>query len=187
MPYYNGDLGPSDGYERFDGYRFQESKLPKILTIILIAVAAFLVVGTIIAFASKKALPGQKYRPADPSPEKVVTKSQKSSSKLTTTSLGQLRVATKPETDGSNAVLVVSPWFSYLDGDVQLFEEISQKDVQLKSIISGYFSSKSKSELLSSGEKKVKEEIKEQINAHLVLGKIEALYFEDYLFFDEKL
>ncbi|MBQ1661534.1 MAG: flagellar basal body-associated FliL family protein [Treponema sp.] len=185
------DFGPGgqggNPYERFEkaSYPQKDSGLPKILLFVLIGVVLVFVLGTIIALATKKGNIGHAYRHSDPSPEKVVNRSQHSSKRLTTAKLGQLRVTTLGETDGNGgSVLVVSPWFSYPEGDVQLFEEISQKDRLIKSIVHSYFSGKSKSQLLSLGEKKVKDELKTKINEQLVLGDVEAVYFDEYIFFE---
>lgn len=186
----NYDPRNHDSYYRFDDepYQEQKSNAPKILFIILIGVVTFFLLGTIIALASKKGTLGNKYRQEDPSPEKVVNRSLRSKSKLTTTSLGQLRIINQAEEGNSRgAIMCVSPWFSYPEDDVQLFEEIAQRDIQLKSLVSNYFSSKTKKQILSIGEKQVKEDLKNLINELLVLGDIENIYFEQYLFFDEKL
>ena len=45
-----------------------------------------------------------------------------------------------------------------------------------------YFAGHTQKELLSLGEKKVKEELLFKINEQLVMGKISALYFDDYIF-----
>ncbi|MBP5174723.1 MAG: flagellar basal body-associated FliL family protein, partial [Treponema sp.] len=84
----------------------------------------------------------------------------------------------------AGTLLIVSPWFSYPEGDIQLFEEIAQKDRLIKTIISNYFMSYTKSDLISKGEKKIKEELRDQINDQLVLGKINSVYFDQYIFFD---
>lgn len=172
-------------YMNFENAPYPEktSALPRILFFILLFVVAFFVVGTGIAFAVKKGNLGHEYRHAEPSPEQVVNRSLKSSTKLKTSRLGQLRISTAGDTEDDKAILCVSPWLSYPDNDVQLFEEIFQKERLFKSIISSYFSGKSKKQLLSIGEKKIKEELRQQINSQLILGKITAIYFDDYIFF----
>ena len=45
-----------------------------------------------------------------------------------------------------------------------------------------YFARHTQKEILSLGEKKVKEELLFKINEQLVMGKISALYFDDYIF-----
>ncbi len=179
--------GPSSQYRRFedDPYPYEQSKAPKILLRILIILIAVFVLITVIALATKKASLGKNYRQSDPTPETVINRARKSNSKVKTTSLGQFRISTKPESSQAKGILlVVSPWFSYPDDDVQLFEEIFQKTRKIKSIITEYFSGHTKSELLSIGEKKVKEELKELINGQLVMGPIKEIYFEQYMFFE---
>lgn len=191
MPYDDRNYTPEPRYGRYveEPYTVEEkSKLPKILLFILILVALIFILGTIIAFATKKGKLGHEYRQADPSPEKVINRSGRSSSRVTTSSLGQLRIKTKSEKeDGSSSILVISPWFSYPENDVQLFEEISKKDRQIKSIVNSYFSAHTKQELLAEGEKKIKEDLKTLINEQLVLGDLTAIYFDEYIFFDEKI
>ena len=98
-----------------------------------------------------------------------------------------MRQTTKTEDAGDpGTLLIVSPWFSYPDGDIQLYEELSQKDRLIKTIISNYFMSYTKGELIDKGEKKIKEELKEQINNQLVMGKITTVYFDQYIFFDSR-
>ena len=95
-----------------------------------------------------------------------------------------MRPMTKPEpNDETGSVMVVTPWFSFPDGDTPLYEEISQKDRLIKNIIFEYFTTHTKSELLQTGEKTIKEELTEQINEQLVMGKITKLYFDEYQFF----
>ncbi|MBQ5384604.1 MAG: hypothetical protein IIU46_09185 [Treponema sp.] len=185
--YDNGNYDPSFRYDRYrdDRYDGGQSILPKVLFIIMILVVVTFVLGTIIAFATKKGNIGHEYRRVDPSPEKVVNRSQRSSSRLKTSALGQIRISMQPDSENEKgAMLVVSPWFSYPEDDVQLDEEIFQKDRLIKSLISTYFSSRSKKTVLSTGEKKVKEEIRDSINSQLVMGEINALYFDEYMFFE---
>lgn len=178
-------------YRRFEDddilYKSKFDTLPKILAIILLVVVLALIAGSIYGFSLRKSR-GQAYRMADPSPEKVINLSKKKSSKLAAyNSIGQMRPVTKPEGSGdSGTLLIVSPWFSYPEGDIQLFEEIAQKDRLIKTIISNYFMSYTKSDLISKGEKKIKEELREQINNQLVLGKINSVYFDQYIFFDSQ-
>ena len=99
------------------------------------------------------------------------------------TDISQIRIQTRVESeDEEPAVIVVSPWFSYPAGDQQLFEELSQKERQMRGIFSGYFSSRTSKDLMDKGEVKIKEELLDEINAQLVMGKIRAVYFNDYIF-----
>jgi len=158
----------------------------KVLIVAIICVVVVFFVGTILAFVLKKADPGSGYRKSDPSPQKVVNMSTSKSDKVAAyTLLGEIRASTKNDDSNSiGTVLVVTPWFSYPEGDTALFEELSDKTRKLKSVIIQYFSKHTVFELHSMGEKKVKEDLLHLINAELVLGKITAVYFETYVFFE---
>ncbi len=101
------------------------------------------------------------------------------------TAIGQLRITLQPENEGDSPdVVVVNPWFSYAQGDKSLFEELSQKDVQIKNLIVSYFSSYTLDDLRSKDEQTIKEDLLHIINGILVIGKIRSVYFNDYIFID---
>ncbi|MBP5753326.1 MAG: flagellar basal body-associated FliL family protein [Treponema sp.] len=160
------------------------SRLPKILSIVLMVVVVGFVSTGILFIAFNRDAENQ-YRRNDPTPQKVINRNKGSKSKVTIyNELGQMRPMTKPEpNDETGSVMVVTPWFSFPDGDTPLYEEISQKDRLIKNIIFEYFTTHTKSELLQTGEKTIKEELTEQINEQLVMGKITKLYFDEYQFF----
>ncbi len=160
------------------------SRLPKILSVVLMVVVVGFVSTGILFIAFNRNAENQ-YRRNDPTPQKVINRSKRSKSKVTTfNELGQMRPITRAESDEeAGCVMVVTPWFSFPDDDTPLYEEISQKDRLIKSIINDYFTTHTKSELLSIGEKQIKEELTEQINEQLVMGKITKLYFDEYQFF----
>ena len=86
--------------------------------------------------------------------------------------------------NGENVVtpIVITPWFSYEESNTELYEELSRKRILITGIISSYFSSRTEKELLSTAEEKIKAELLEEINAQLSLGKINAIYFSDYIY-----
>ena len=104
--------------------------------------------------------------------------------------LGSLRVLTKSENDSlqetqnMGTVLLVTPWLSYPSDDTIFFEEISRKKTVIAGIIQDYFSDYSKLELLTQTEVKIEENLIKEINNHLSLGKIQQIYFTDYIFLD---
>ena len=99
--------------------------------------------------------------------------------------MGQIRVfSKKAEGEESSPLVVVSPWFSYPEGDKQLYEELSSKEKQIKAVVAGYFAALTMDETRCKGEAHVKEELLEIINSNLVMGKIRAVYFNDYIFID---
>lgn len=113
-------------------------------------------------------------RPADPIPTPLQNQE-------TYTLLGTLRTGTK---DDPSIPLVVEPWFYYDSTDISFYQELQQKSRKIRAIITDYFTGYTKAELQQKGEQKVKEEIKSAINQVLVLGALDALYFNDYTFFD---
>ena len=99
--------------------------------------------------------------------------------------VGQIRVfSKKAEGDESSPLVVVSPWFSYPEGDKQLYEELSSKEKQIRAVVAGYFAALTMDEARHKGEARVKEELLEIINSNLVMGKIRAVYFNEYIFID---
>ena len=164
----------------------ENKKFTRIILYVIAGIMVILLTGTIVALVRNRNVPGAAYRKADPSPQKVINMSAKKDGKVAAyTALGEIRAITKAQgNDSMGVTLVVSPWFAYPDGDSVLFEELSQKDRQFKSIIGTYFSTYTVKELHYKGEKRVKEEILALINDQLVLGKITAVYFDSYVFLE---
>ncbi|MBR7063763.1 MAG: hypothetical protein IKI31_01205 [Treponema sp.] len=162
--------------------------LNKILSVLLVAIFSFILIVTIVGLASKKARPGKNLRKIDPLPEEVSNTRSKNGAPLSSFSgLGSIRAMTKPNEKDVNDIgvpLVIEPWFSYPEGDNAFYEELAKKSSILKGIIVNYFSLYSYTELRKKGEDVVKEELFTLINEHLVLGKIHALYFSEYIFFE---
>ena len=159
--------------------------LNRILLVILIVMLVTCIGGTAIALAKNGGELSVRYRKSDPSPKQVVNSSLKTKQSVSAyTDLGQIRAVTKGEGDRGGSLLVVAPWFSYPSNDIQLYEELAQKEKQAKSIIIGYFSSYTKEQLLNMGEQLVKEGIRGKINEQLVMGQITNVYFDDYMFFE---
>lgn len=157
----------------------------KALLTLIIITAAILAAGTIFAYAAK--LPGTKktYRKADPTPQKIISQSASQQQKLAAyTDFGQIRALSRPENGSSTGtVILIQPWFSYAEGDTELFEEISDKSRKIKSLFLEYFSAYTVSELQQKGEIEVKEDLRRMVNDALVLGRITGIYFDSYVFF----
>ncbi|NLK45704.1 MAG: hypothetical protein GX297_03515 [Treponema sp.] len=120
---------------------------------------------------------GAGLRKIDPPPVKV---EKKLAGKATVYSdIGRLRAITS---DIPPVSLVVTPFFTFPSTDEAFFEELVQKKRRLRSIILDYFTLHSKNELLTMGDTKVKQELIEKLNAELMLGKIDVLYFSEYIF-----
>lgn len=165
-----------------------ETILNRILGITAAALAAFILVVTGISFAVKAAKPGKNLRTADPEPGAVVNMTSPDNEKLAAfTGLGRIRTVTKPDTkkkDDTGTPVVITPWFSYADGDTEFYEELSRKSTAMKALISQYFSQYTENELRSMSEDKIKTDLLQELNARFSLGKINAIYFSDYIFLE---
>ena len=164
------------------------NRLNKILLIVLISLAVLILTVSITAFAVKKADPGTDLRNSDPAPTEIESLNKKTGDKQAAyTGLGTIRTITAmdPEIEGDlGTVTVITPWLSYPEGDSVFFEELARKRLVITGVITNYFSNRTKALLLSMPEEKIKEELKELINAQLSLGKISAIYFTDYIFLE---
>lgn len=158
----------------------------RILVLIASIIGATIIIATLTALAVTKGVPGKNYRKADPDPQKVTNMNKgKENAVDAFTDFRQIRVQTKVESEEEEpTVIVVCPWFSYPSGDKALFEELSQKERQIRSIFINYFSERTSREILEKGEGRIKEDLLEIINGQLVMGKIRAVYFNDYIFID---
>ena len=159
-------------------------KLDYILYAIIIGLLIVLIIGTITGLANKR----------NSEPEvllqqgKAVNLSKPANTDIVSYyEIGKIRIVTpseEPENEQEGCVLVVNPWLSYAEGDTVFYEEIARKRGVIKGICTTYFSERSKEYLLSITETKVEQELMELINAQLSLGKIQDLYFTDYIFLE---
>ena len=158
-----------------------EKLIFKILSLCVAILLALIVSGTIIAFATGKAKPGSGMRNIDPLPQRIAEKA----ADISFTEYERLRTLTKPADLNSNgSPVIISPWISYKSGDKSFYEELTQKNRKIQTIITDYFASHTKQELLNLKENTIKAEILQNINKELVLGKIQAIYFKEYIFLD---
>lgn len=159
-------------------------KLDYILYAIIIGLLIVLIIGTITGLANKR----------NSEPEvllqqgKAVNLSKPANTDIVSYyEIGKIRIVTpseEPENEQEGCVLVVNPWLSYAEGDTVFYEEIARKRGVIKGICTTYFSERSKNHLLSITEKKVEQELIELINAQLSLGKVQDVYFTDYIFLE---
>ncbi len=150
----------------------------KILAYVIGGILIVIIAVSAIALCSKNVHPGEGLRREDPLPESVGSKN------MAFNHIGQIRVFTKEDQDGSKSVIVLVPWFEYDGNDKAFYEELDRKHLSLRAMLTSYFSRHTKNELMAAGEEKIKADLKNQINDSLVLGKISNLYFNDYLFLD---
>ena len=164
-------------------------KLDKILSIIVIILLITIFAGTVFALLkNKKSF--QKQKQLISQGKAVSLMAPKNDNQFSYFNLGSLRVLTKSENDSlqetqnMGTVLLVTPWLSYPSDDTIFFEEISRKKTVIAGIIQDYFSDYSKLELLTQTEVKIEENLIKEINNHLSLGKIQQIYFTDYIFLE---
>ncbi len=162
----------------------------KVLISIVIGLVLVIIAGTAIGFATKKASFGADFRDADPAPteRQIQNLNKKSTEKIDAYSgLGTLRAVTLSDPsiqDDAGVPVVITPWFSYPQGDTVFYEELSRKRLLISGIITNYFSTHTKKQLLTITEETIKSELLEQINSQLSLGKIVQIYFTDYIFLE---
>ncbi|MBQ6780656.1 MAG: hypothetical protein IJP62_05420 [Treponema sp.] len=157
--------------------------LNKVLVVTLAGIAVVIILGTAVAIFSKKAVPGAGLRKNDPTPEQTAAIFQKQQ-KSAFTKIGQLRTSTAPDENDNRSVIVITPWLEYAGNDAAFFEELDTKLRSIRASITNYFNNFTKDQLLFRGESLVKADLLFQINESLVLGKVTAIYFNEYQFLD---
>lgn len=166
-------------------------KLNTVLYSIIIALVIVLIIGTITGLVKKNESPsdevllqqGKAINLSAPANTDFVAYYEIGSIRIVTTK--KLNNEVNSQNDLENTcVLVVNPLVSYAEGDTVFYEEIARKRGVIKGICTTYFSERSKEYLLSITETKVEQELMELINAQLSLGKIQDLYFTDYIFLE---
>ena len=169
------------------------SKFDKILAAIIAVIFISIMVVTIVTLATQAGRPGKNLRDADPepTPREIENLNKKLDDKIAAyTGLGTIRCITAPDTSASDeqdqvgTVVVVTPWLAYPEGDTVFYEELARKRMVISSVFTTYFSSRTKVQLLSTTEDKIKAEIMAQINEQMSLGKISGIYLTDYIFLE---
>ena len=166
------------------------SKTDFILLIVIAAIVVILFLGTVIGLATKKAAPGKNLRNDDPEPtaREIENLNKHSDSPIAAyTGLGTIRCITAPaadDPDDAGTAVVITPWLSYPEDDTVFFEELARKRLIITGIFTSYFGAYTKVELLSRTEDSIKQNLMEQINEQMTLGKISGIYFTDYIFLE---
>lgn len=166
-------------------------KLNTVLYSIIIALVIVLIIGTITGLVKKNKSPsdevllqqGKAINLSAPANTDFVAYYEIGSIRIVTTKNSNNEVNSQNDLENT-CVLVVNPWVSYAEGDTVFYEEIARKRGVIKGICTTYFSERSKEYLLSITETKVEQELMELINAQLSLGKIQDIYFTDYIFLE---
>lgn len=156
--------------------------LNKILLCIIAGILAFILIGTIIGLAGKK----NKTPQALISQGKAVSLMAPSNTEeVSYFELGTIRIScASADSEEGGSLMVITPWLAYPAGDTVFYEELSRKSGSIKGIFQAYFSARTKNQLLTETEEKIVEIIIEEINSDLALGKINSIYFTDYLFLE---
>jgi flagellar basal body-associated protein FliL len=94
------------------------------------------------------------------------------------TGIGRIRVSAG-ETEPLTVVLSIS--FPYFPGDKAFSEELASKVREFRSISADFIASLSEEELWRQDEEAIKGELLRRYNRILRLGRIESLYFSDFM------
>lgn len=157
-------------------------KTELVLSGIAVLLAAVLLTGTLWAFASGRARPGSLSGGAGRNLYGEDVPKPDTDGKIAVFGdIGALRAITA----GSEPVtVVVSPFIPYPSADLAFREELVQKTRILRTSILGWFAARSLSDIAKLGEDGVKRELLAVINANLVMGRIEVLYFDEFMVLD---
>ena len=165
----------------------KEGLLNKILIGIICFLLGVIAVVSVIGLTAKTAAGKNTYiDDPEPTAKEISSLNKHSDEKLAAyTGINRIRIVTLAEENDENGCpMVLTPWFTYPETNIELYEELSKKRILITGIITNYFSQKTKSELLSANEDKIKADLLKEINGQLVLGKIIKIYFTDYIFLE---
>ena len=100
----------------------------------------------------------------------------------TFTGIGRLRLSTA---EPQSAMVIVTITFPYSPEDRAFSEELAVRVRNFRAITEDYFQSTNAKDLRNKSEAQVKADLLERFNRQLRLGKIQTLYFNDFMIFDE--
>lgn len=95
--------------------------------------------------------------------------------------IGPLRAST---TDGDGTVIVIQPYFPYPSDDIAFREELVKKTRTVRAGILDWFASRTVGEIKRLGEAGVKQAILDVVNGVLVLGKLDTVWFSEFMVLD---
>lgn len=158
------------------------NKLNQILIGIIGGLALVILVGTVVGITKKK----------QQEPEVLISKGKAQNlappadtNVVAYYDLGKIRIVTAANNENDiGTPMVIDPWLAYPEGDTVFYEELARKQGVLKGIFQNYFTSHTKNELLSATETVINQELLQQVNAQVSLGKVLDIYFTDYLFLE---
>jgi flagellar basal body-associated protein FliL len=94
------------------------------------------------------------------------------------TGLGRLRCPTAAPNPG---LVILQATFPYFPGDRPFSEELVSRLRDFRSLTAAYFAALSPDEIRRKGEDEIKAELLANYNALLRLGRIQTLYFNEYM------
>ncbi|MDR3139955.1 MAG: flagellar basal body-associated FliL family protein [Treponema sp.] len=153
--------------------RFLWNLYSALLTLAALLVLIFLG-GTLYALVFRPAAPPAP-PPARTSPARMPPAAQPGN---TFTGIGRIRTNTA---DNAPGTVILSITFPYNPQDRAFSEELAAKVGNFRDSAREYFGSFTGEELLARGEAALKQELLQRYNALLRLGRIETLYFNDFI------
>lgn len=155
--------------------------LYRVLILTAILLVLVLIGGTIYGLSRRGAVPSGKPGAA---PSGANTGAQTAAQRTAPASVGYFtgigRI--RAESAGSpSATVILSIVFPYDPGDQAFSEELAGRLREFRELASDLVASRSAEQLGSLGEEGIKKELLRRYNALLRLGKIETLYFSDFL------
>jgi flagellar basal body-associated protein FliL len=156
----------------------------RILIVTVLLLVAVIAAGTVLALARRAPVAGAaEARTADQGGPEGLEARRTGTDRRSAyfTGVGRIRAAT---TDARPATVIVSIAFPYDKTDVPFSEELAAKTREFRQVAAELFSSYPGDRLRKTSEAELKAELLRRYNALLRLGKIEAIYFNDYLIVD---
>ena len=156
------------------------TKFQKILVIIITTIIFFLALTSLFGFIFLPDKIGSSFRKKELTIEQASAKQEKNDLSVFS-SIGRLRLLTS---DNKDITIILKPYFFYPTSDKDFYEELVTKNQKMRFLISEYFENKSFDFIKTTKEMEIKKELLEILNESLVMGKIQDLYFDEYIFLD---
>ena len=156
------------------------TKFQKILVIIITTIIFFLALTSLFGFIFMPDKIGSSFRKKELTIEQASAKQEKNDLSVFS-SIGRLRLLTS---DNKDITIILKPYFFYPTFDKDFYEELVTKNQKMRFLISEYFENKSFDFIKTTKEMEIKKELLEILNESLVMGKIQDLYFDEYIFLD---
>lgn len=160
----------------------QLTNIQKFLFFLIIFIVLLTSICTICVFCSKtKNTENYNSQPPSSKDSSISSLDTSLSTEAMFKALGQIRGITA---EPNGVPFVIEVYFSFDPQDFDFYEELMQKRNNLQMIIKEYFSKNTKDFFIQKGESFVKAELLKEFNNSLVLGKIQKLFFSEYIFLE---